>query len=79
MQELKLKKSYFTLLKIGLITTLALLVISLAYFILSDYQSATRIFGENICRAALKTATLTFILSFGGDMADKAAGRFGKR
>ncbi len=79
MHGLKLKKTYFTVLKIGLITALALLVISLAYFIASDYQSTTRIFGESICRAALKTTALTFIVSFGGDMADKAADRLGKK
>ncbi len=79
MEKPVLKKLYFTLLKVGLITALALLAISLVYFIVFDYQSSARIFGENICRTALKTAALTFIVSFGGDIADKLAGRLGKK
>ncbi len=79
MKKPALKKIYFTLLKVGMITALALLAISLVYFIVFDYQSSARIFGEKVCRAALKTAALTFIVSFGGDIADKLAGRLGKR
>ena len=79
MEKPALKKVYFTLLKVGMITTLALLAISLVYFIVFDYQSSARIFGEKVCRVAMKTAALTFIVSFGGDIADKLAGKLGKR
>ena len=69
--RLTLGYKYIVILRIGMITMLALLIMALVCFIKARFPSDLYFLGEQLALTAEKLAVVTAIVSFLGDAIDK--------